>query len=134
MARLPEFQSLNEEVAFWETHDSGDYWDEMEEVVFDVDLHQNLLHPRLIVLAESPDRCPRCGRDLQNVFIQYVTSNNEHLVIIRDVPALRCGNGHEYLLEETLDEIEELLDLEKSQRVEPTETLQVPVFSLKETA
>ena len=127
-------QSVDEEAAFWETHDSADYWDEMEEVVFDVDLHPNLLHPKLIVLAELPERCPRCGHDLNNVFIQHVTWSNDHLLIIRDVPALRCGNGHEYLLEDTLDEIEKLLDLEKSCRIEPMETIQIPVFSLKKTA
>ena len=134
MAKLPEFETVDEEVKFWETHDSADYWDDMEEVNFEVDLHQNLIHPRLVILTRQPDHCPRCGRDLENVRIDYVAWGNDHLLIIRDVPALRCGNGHEYLLEETLDEIEDLLGLEKSRRIEPTETIQVPVFSLKKTA
>lgn len=131
MTKLPEFKSVDEEVEFWTTHDSADYWDEMEEVTLEVELHRNLLHPGLVVLAEHPDSCPRCGRDLANVLIQHVTWSNDHLLIIRDVPVLRCENGHEYLLEQTLDEIEELLALEKSRRVKPAETIQVPVFRLK---
>ena len=33
---LPEMSSLNEVVAFFETHDMGDYWEEMPEGDFDV--------------------------------------------------------------------------------------------------
>ena len=51
------------------------------------------------------------------------------------VPALRCRtNGHEFLLEKTLDQLERLLQLESSAGIEPEETLRVPVFSLKRTA
>jgi len=134
MTQLPEFKTVDEEVEFWETHDSADYWNDMQEVDFEIDLRRNLLHPKLVVLTERPARCPRCRRDLEDVLIEYVTWSNDHLLIIRDVPALRCGNGHKYLLEETLDEIENLLDPEENRQVEPAETMQVPVFSLKKTA
>ncbi len=30
--RLPEFQTLDELVEFWEEHDFGKYWDDLEEV------------------------------------------------------------------------------------------------------
>jgi len=60
-------------------------------------------------------------------------------LIIRDVPALRCQvNGHEYILEKTMDDVERLLGLgfgnEKTQKLQPSETIQVPVFSLKAVA
>jgi hypothetical protein len=107
----------------------------MEEVAFEVDLHRNLLHPELVVLTHRPEHCPRCQHDLDDIVIEYVIWNNQHLLIIRDVPALRCrANGHEYILERTLDDVERLLDLEKTRKLQPTETIQVPVFSLKMTA
>jgi hypothetical protein len=36
--RLPQFHSLGELVEFFETHDMGDYWDQMPEVDFEVDI------------------------------------------------------------------------------------------------
>ena len=37
MAKLPKFKTLDELVAFWETHDFSDYIDEMEEVAPEAD-------------------------------------------------------------------------------------------------
>ena len=128
-------RTLDEEVGFWEAHDSAGYWEDMEGVTFEVALHQNLLHPKLIVLTHRPEYCPRCQHELDDTVIEYVARNNGHFLVIRDVPALRCrANGHEYILEETLDDVERLLDLEKARELQPSETIQVPVFSLKMTA
>jgi hypothetical protein len=135
MGKIPDFKALAEEVGFWEAHDSADYWEGMEEVTFEIALHQNLLHPRLIVLTHRPEYCPRCQHDLHDTIIEYIARNNGHLLVIRDVPALRCrANGHEYILEKTLDDVERLLDLEKTRELQPSETIRVPVFSLKMTA
>jgi len=132
MAKIPDFKTLDEAVEFWESHDSTDYDDDMEEVVFEVDLHQNLLHSKLVILTHRPEYCPRCRHDLDDIVIEYVAWTRGHLLVIRDVPALRCrGNGHEYILEKTLDHIEHLLDLERTRKLQPTETIRVPVFSLK---
>jgi len=132
MPKAPDFKNLEEEVEFWESHDSAEYWKDMEKVEFDVNLHQNLLHPKLIFLAEKPAHCPRCQSELEDKIIQYVTLQNGHLVVIRDVPALRCQvNGHEYMLEKILDQIEQLLKLEKTQKLQPSETMNVPVFKLE---
>jgi hypothetical protein len=135
MAKIPDFKTLDEEVGFWEAHDSADYWEDMEEVTFEVALRKNFLHPKLIVLTHRPEYCPRCQHDLHDTVIEYVARNNDHLLVIRDVPALRCrAHGHEYILEKTLDDVERLLDLEKTRKLQPSETIQVPVFSLKMTA
>jgi hypothetical protein len=132
MTTTPDFKTLDEEVEFWESHDSSEYWDEMEEAEFAVDFHHNLLYPRLVFLTEQPARCPRCHNDLVSAAIQYVTWSNGHLVVIRDVPIFRCRvNGHEYMLENTLDQVEELLKLEKAKMLRPTDTIPVPVFKLK---
>ena len=132
MAKIPDFKTLNEAVEFWETHDSADYWENMEEVSFKVNLYRDLLHPRLVVLAHRPERCPRCQHDLEDVVIESVFWDNGHPLVFRDVPALRCrDNGHEYILEKTLNHIEYLLDLEKAQKLQPTDMIRVPVFSLR---
>lgn len=132
MVKTLDFKTIDEEVEFWESHSSADYWDEMEKVEFDVDLHHNLLHPRLIFINDLPTKCPRCQHNLEKILIQYVTWYNGHLIVIRDVPVLRCRvNGHEYMLEKTLDQVEQLLNLENSQKLKPTETINVPVFKLE---
>ena len=135
MAQIPDFKTLDEAVEFWESQDSADYWQDMEEAAFEVDLYRNLLHPKLVVLTQRPAHCPRCRHDLEDVVIEYVVWDKDQLLIIRDVSALRCrGNGHEYILEKTLDQIERLLDLERTQQLHATETIHVPVFSLKMAA
>jgi len=53
LARIPDFKTLDEAVEFWETHDSADYWADVEEVTFEVDRHRNLLHPRMAVVDMS---------------------------------------------------------------------------------
>jgi hypothetical protein len=132
MEQIPEFETLDEEVAFWESHDSADYWEDMEEMEFEVDLHRNLLHPKLVVLAYRPERCPRCQHELKDIMIEYIVSDNGSFRVVRDVPALLCQiNRHEYILESTLDEVMYLLELEERKRIKPTATLSVPVFSLQ---
>lgn len=132
MTKSLDFKSIDDEVEFWESHDSTEYWHDMEEVEFDVDLHQNLLHPRLVFLTDKPEHCPRCQQDLEYAEIQYVTWYNRQLIIIRDVPILNCQlNGHKYMLEKTLDRIEQLLTLEKTQKLQPAEIINVPVFKLE---
>lgn len=36
--KLPEFKSLDHLIEFFDTHDMGDYWDEMPEVRFDMNI------------------------------------------------------------------------------------------------
>ena len=132
MAQIPDFKTLEEEVEFWETHDSAEYWDEMEEVTFEVDLHKNLLHPKLVVLTSQPPRCPRCREALEHIVIKYVAWSDEKLLIINDVPALRCqANGHEYMLEDTLDYIEYVLEDKRRKKLQPAETIKVPAFNFR---
>jgi YgiT-type zinc finger domain-containing protein len=135
MEKTLDFETVDEEVEFWESHSSADYWDEMEKVDFEVDLHRNLLHPKLIFITEQPADCPRCQHDLAEAQIQYVTWHNGHLVIIREVPVLLCrANGHEYMLEKTLDRVEQLLNLETTQKLQPAEMMHVPIFKLEMAA
>ena len=132
MAQLPDFKTLEEEVEFWENNDSAEYWDEMEEVTFEVDLHKNLLHPKLVILTSQPEHCPRCKGILEHIVIKHVAWSDEKFLIINDVPAFRCQtNGHEYMLEDTLDYIENVLEDEKRNKLQPVETIQVPAFNFR---
>ena len=132
MAKIPTFESLDEAVTFWESHDSADYWEDMEEVQVELELHQNLLHPHLVILTHQPTHCPRCQDALDNVIIEHMTLDNGQFLVIRDVPAFQCQtHKHEYILEQTFHQVEQLLELEKKKKLQPTKTLNVPVFSLK---
>jgi len=132
MAQLPDFKTLEEEVEFWENNDSAEYWDEMEEVTFEVDLHKNLLHPKLVILTSQPECCPRCKGALEHIIIKHVAWSDEKFLIINDVPALRCQtNRHEYMLEDTLDYIENVLEDDKRNKLQPAEMIQVPAFNFR---
>jgi hypothetical protein len=58
---LPKFESLDELVEFFDTHDLGEYWDQMPEVHFDVDIKTSKhlvaideeIIPRLNEIAKS---------------------------------------------------------------------------------
>jgi YgiT-type zinc finger domain-containing protein len=133
MAKLPDFRTPEQAIEFWETHNAADYLDETQEVQIAVNLQRNLLHPRLTILTHRPQQCPRCKSDLEESSIEYVTRNEGHLIVIRDVPILRCrANKHEYLLEATLDAIERLLTLDKTHQAKAIEEVKVPVFSLSQ--
>ena len=129
--KIPNFQTLDEAVEFWETHDSADYFDDLEPLAFEVDIHQNLLHPRTTTLAYRPNRCPRCKSELDDTRMDYADWSDGRLRIVRDIPALRCRlNKHEYLLEEELERVEQVLLLEKEHLLQPVETITVPVYDL----
>jgi len=129
MTKIPEFETLDAAVDFWESHDSSDYWDELEEVEFEVELHKNLFHPNLVVLSHRSEHCPGGQEDFEDISIEYVIRSGEHLVIVRDVPALQCREKEKtYILEETLDKVEYLLELEQAKKVQPSEIMNVPVL------
>ena len=58
---LPKFESLDELVAFFETHDMGEYWDRLPEAKFDVNVRTRKhlvaidkeIVPRLTEIAKS---------------------------------------------------------------------------------
>lgn len=38
MRRIPKFESIDELIEFFETHDMGDYWEAMPEADFEIDI------------------------------------------------------------------------------------------------
>ena len=131
MTKTPKFKNMAGEVAFWETHSTADYWDESEEVHFDVDLQKNLLKPDPIILTERPLHCPQCQQLLTNTVIEYLTQNQGHLVSVRNVPVCQCANGHTYIIAEKFDLLLNLLEQERQHQVKPVEMLHVPVFQMQ---
>lgn len=72
-----------EEAAFWETHDSADYWDESE--------------PVEVELGPRPDnRCPVCGGVLLSRYRDVEIAGGQ--VVLREVRELYCREGHEVRL------------------------------------
>ncbi len=121
--------TLEDAISFLEAYDSADFWDEMEEIGVDVELRQSILTAKPIILAYRLDDCPRCGAGIQDSRIEYLVDDGGHLLMIRDLPVLRCdGEGHLYMLEETFDKVQHLIALERLQKVKPTTTLTIPVF------
>lgn len=102
-----------EMISFWETNDSADFWDDMEEVDVEVDLVKSPLATKPTILAFRPDRCPRCRDKIQDVTIEYLVDDSGRLLMIRDLPALRCEQDHLFIVEETFDKLQPLIALEK---------------------
>jgi len=48
--QLPKFESLDKLVEFLETHDTSEYWDQMPEVQFDIDIKKRT---HLVALEED---------------------------------------------------------------------------------
>ena len=129
---ISQAQSYEEMGEFWDNHDLGDYWEETYPVKFEIAPLTNLLHPKLIILSSKLAHCPRCQQNLNVAIINYITWWQEKIQIIQDVPIFRCqDNNHEYILEKTLDQLEQLLNLEE---LKPVEIVETPVFSLKMAA
>jgi hypothetical protein len=102
---------------------------------FDVQLRKNLIYPNLTVLTHLPDHCPGADESFEAILIDYVVFVGGRLLMVREVPALNCsGTGRKYILEETLDKVERLLELEQQQQVQPSEILNVPVYHLRDAA
>lgn len=129
MKNIPDFQTIDEAVSFWETHDSANYWDEMEEVEFEVELRKNLLGAQPVILAYRPQNCPRCGQEVEETQFEYLVNDSGRLLMVRDLPVLRCqGNGHLFVLEENVDRLEQLMTLEGRNQIKPVSSVTIPVY------
>ncbi len=68
---IPKFSSLDELVAFFETHDMGEYWDQMPEAHFDIDIKKSTHMFSLDEdLAETLTKIARARRIPSQLLIQ----------------------------------------------------------------
>jgi len=93
MAKIPEFNSIEEEAQFWDTVDITELLDEFEEV--DLELDESVKSPRDL----SP-RCPVCDEILLSRYVEKDVVGG--LVTIHRLRELYCPEGHyEDLAEES---------------------------------
>lgn len=52
---MPHFASLDELVEFFDTHDLGEYWDQMPEAHFEVDIKRRTIPGAYQFMAERED-------------------------------------------------------------------------------
>lgn len=50
---IPDFQTITQAAAFWDTHSISDYWEQTKSVQFDVDLRKNR---NIVTLEDSISR------------------------------------------------------------------------------
>jgi hypothetical protein len=101
----------------------------IEKVEFEFELRQNLLGIQPAVLAYRPQTCPQCGHDFEDGQIDYLANDGGHLLMVSDLPILRCrGKGHLFMLEETFDRLERLISLERRNKTKPVSSLTIPVY------
>lgn len=67
-ASLPEFASLDQMVEFFDTHDMGEYWDQMVEADFEIDLKR-----RAYLVTLTPIQAEKLSKLAQT---QHISSNN----------------------------------------------------------
>ena len=69
--KLPNFNSLDKLVEFFDTHDMGEYWDEMPEAQFEVDIKKRThFFPLDAALAEQLNQIARKKKTRSDVLIK----------------------------------------------------------------
>jgi len=94
MAKLPKM-TREEEAEFWKTHDTTEYWDDME----DVDLK---VHPRIKSPRDLSRRCPVCDDRLLFRYLDRDAGGGQVTMHLRQ---FYCSKGH---YEELASESEKL--------------------------
>lgn len=75
--------------------------------------------------------CAVCGSQMLNKTIDYIDNNEDHFLIVRDVPVQECvENGHQFMHASVAKEIERLFALDRQHALTPKEILSVPVVEL----
>jgi len=104
--KLPMFQTREEAAEYWATHDTAEYWDDME----DVDLK---VHPRIKSPRDLSRRCPVCDDVLLFRYAERDAAGGR--VTLHRLMEFYCRQGHGvWLAPEAAKElraIEAVLDL-----------------------
>ncbi|MBI3764217.1 MAG: hypothetical protein HY260_20445 [Chloroflexi bacterium] len=133
--KLPTFKSVEEEIAFWETHSLADYWDELEDVKIDVRLRHEQPSPRIVTLKKLMTRCPIDQSKLLKTLMDYSGWSQGRLLLVRRVPVLECDeHGHRFFTPATARRVEAVFENDRKGKLKPDETMSVPVVILKQAA
>jgi YgiT-type zinc finger domain-containing protein len=71
------------------------------------------------------DICPICGSEMTDKIIDYSDWSDGHLLVVRDVPVPECqAGGHRFFPARVARA------LDRQRKLEPVETMEVPVVKL----
>ena len=76
--------------------------------------------------------CPLCGSEMPDRIIDYSDWNDGHLLVVRDVPVRECqASGPRFFQARVARALERLFELGRQHKLEPSETMEVPVVKLE---
>ena len=82
-------------------------------------------------MKDERDTCPICGSEMTDKIIDYSHWNDGHLLVVRDVPVRECqAGGHRFFPARVARALERLFELDRQRKLEPVETMEVPVVKL----
>ena len=72
--------------------------------------------------------CPLCGSEMTDKIIDW---SDGHLLVVRDVPVREYqAEGHRFFQARVARALERLFELDRQHKLEPVETMEVPVVNL----
>ncbi|MBM4465020.1 MAG: hypothetical protein FJ014_05605 [Chloroflexi bacterium] len=111
-SKIPEFSSIREEAAFWDTHSLADYWDEFED--------------EELVFEPQEDTCPKCGGRMNIAYFDVRLAGGKavlYRVKVYRCPTLDCGTT--VLSKEAKAEMDEIAGMLRKGKLEGLELMAV---------
>jgi YgiT-type zinc finger domain-containing protein len=82
-------------------------------------------------MKDERDICPICGSEMNDKIIDCSNWSDGHLLVVRDVPVRECqAEGHRFFQARAARALERLFELDRQHKLEPVETMEVPVVRL----
>jgi YgiT-type zinc finger domain-containing protein len=83
-------------------------------------------------MKDERDICPLCGSEMTDKIIDYSDWSDGHLLVVRDVPVRECQAAvHRFFQARVARALERLFELDRQHKLEPIETMEVPVVKLE---
>ena len=83
-------------------------------------------------MKEERGTCPLCGSEMTDKIIDYGDWDDSHLLVVRHVPVRKCqASGHRFFQARVARALERLFELDRQHKLEPVETMEVPVVKLE---
>ena len=112
-SKVPEFSSIREEAAFWDTHSVADYWDEFKD--------------EELIPEPQEDTCPNCGGRMNIAYFDVRLAGGK--AILYRIKIYRCPTpdcGTIVLSKEAKAEMDEIAGMLREGKLEGLELMAVP--------